>query len=432
MSQVNIFVILGVFVFILLIDLLVSAVKSAMSHARLPYLFNLREKNAQDVDRTIKVIERPRIRTTLRIALILCHVLSAALLLMILIYYFKTLHWGVMLFMVGIGSLVLSVFEFLLEGQILKDPENAAIKLKGVGLFLDVLLVPLSKLMTFLLGEHASQVTLSTMTEEELKNWVEVGPAEGNLEKGERQMIYSIFHFGDTLTREVMVPRIDVLALDINSTIGEARKAFIDAGHSRVPVYEDTIDNVVGLLYAKDLLASLDDQTSIADNRHILRTAFFVPETKKVDELLAEMQKNGVHMTLVVDEYGGVAGVVTLEDIVEEIVGEIYDEYDQVEEQLFQKLSENDYNFLGRVPLDDFNDVTGLNIATDNADTLGGFLYGELGHIPAPGELVQAGGVDFVIEEVIGRRILKVRAHLQDVHLSETNNVDEKETTHAD
>ncbi len=421
------------FVIFFLVDLLVSSVKSAMSHARLPYLFNLREKNQESVDRTIKVIERPRLRTTLRLALIFSHILVAGLLLLILQYYLPDLHWGMHLLLLALlGILILSAFEFFLEGLILKNPEEAAIKLTGVSLFLDIIFMPVSCLMTLLLGKHASVVTLATMTDEELRNWVEVGPAEGSLEKGEREMIYSIFRFGDTLAREVMVPRIDVLALDINTTIGEARKTFIEAGHSRVPVFEDTIDNVIGLLYAKDLLISLDDDTSIAENRQILRTAYFVPEAKKVDELLAEMQSRGVHMTLVVDEYGGVAGVVTLEDIVEEIVGEIRDEYDEIEEQLYQQVSDDEYIFLGRVDLDDFNEVTGLSLATDNADTLGGFIYGEMGHVPCAGEHIKTEGVDFIVEEVIGRRILKVRAHLPEAHSPQNLPTSEKEAQHGD
>jgi len=225
-------------------------------------------------------------------------------------------------------------------------------------------------------------------------------------------MIYSIFHFGETLTKEVMVPRIDVLALDINTTISEARQEFIKAGHSRVPVYEDTIDNVVGLLYAKDLLSVVDGSDTIAQQRRLLRPAYFVPETKKVDELLTEMQSRGVHMAVVVDEYGGVAGVVTLEDIMEEIVGEIRDEYDQAEELTVQKLSEDEYLFLGRATIDEVNDFTGLHLSKEHADTLGGLIYSELGRVPQPGEVVYESGAELTVEEVVARRILKVRVHL--------------------
>ena len=176
------------------------------------------------------------------------------------------------------------------------------------------------------------------------------------------------------MAREIMVPRIDVLALDVTSTIGEARAALIEAGHSRAPVFEDTIDNVIGLLYAKDLLAIRDDSQTLDAQRQIMRKAYFVPEAKKVDDLLAEMQSLGVHMALVVDEYGGVAGVVTLEDIVEEIVGEIRDEYDEKEETLYQEVSENEYLVSGRISLDDFNELMDSHITAEKSETLGGYI----------------------------------------------------------
>ena len=157
------------------------------------------------------------------------------------------------------------------------------------------------------------------------------------MEPDERKMIYSIFQFGDTLCREIMVPRIEVLALDVNTPLNTAINQLVESGHSRAPVYEDVIDNVVGLLYAKDLLKMHTGPTDKQTIRKFLRPAYFVPESKKVDELLAEMQAKGIHLAVVVDEYGGMAGLVTLEDIVEEIVGEIRDEYDQSEELLVAK-----------------------------------------------------------------------------------------------
>jgi CBS domain containing-hemolysin-like protein len=206
-----------------------------------------------------------------------------------------------------------------------------------------------------------------------------------------------------------MVPRMDVLALEVNTTISDARHEFIKAGHSRVPVYEDSIDNVVGLLYAKDLLAVVDGADTIAAQRRLLRQAYFVPEAKKVDELLAEMQSRGVHMVLVVDEYGGVAGVVTLEDIVEEIVGEIRDEYDQSEEKLYEQVDENTYLILGRATIDEFNLITDGSLSDEYADTLGGFIYGQLGRVPQPGEVVTTENLEFTVEQVVARRIIKVK-----------------------
>lgn len=393
------------------LDLLISAAKSAFSHVRLPYLISLREKEPGKVDRTIALIEKVGLRTSLRLGLALAHFLVAGVAAVIVIQILKIpSFWALLGIIIGIMLLV-SVFEYLLERRILDAPEKSAIGFTGFAALLDFFFLPATKLMTALLGTHAEKVTLS-VTDEALRDWVEVGQPESTLEKGEREMIYSIFHFSETLTREIMVPRIDVLALDVNTTIRDARKEFINAGHSRVPVYEDTVDNVVGLLYAKDLLGVVDGNDTIAQQRKLLRPAYFVPEAKKVDELLTELQLRGVHMAVVVDEYGGVAGVVTLEDIMEEIVGEIRDEYDQAEERLYEETGSGEYVFLGRATIDEFNEATGLHLSKEHADTLGGLIYSELGRVPQPGEVVNEQGVEFTVEEVIARRILKVKARM--------------------
>jgi len=403
----------GLFVVIILLDLYFSAIKAAFTYARLPYLLNLKEQNESDLHRAIKVMERPRVRTTLRLAVLTTHLLTGGLLVLLLSRSVLKDSNAWIYFLCLLGALfVLAILEYLIEGVVLKSPESAVLKLARPALALDFLYAPLAWLTTTLLGEKASVATLETMTEAELRNWVEEGQPQGSLEKGERQMIYSIFHFGDTFAREVMVPRVDVLAVDVTSTIGEARQALLDSGHSRVPVFEETVDNVIGLLYAKDLLAVQNDNLTLDSQRQILREAYFVPEAKKVDELLEEMQARGVHMALVVDEYGGVAGVVTLEDIVEEIVGEIRDEYDEEEENLYQLIDDHEYIFSGRISLDDFNELMESHVSAENADSLGGFIYGELGHVPLMGETISVDGITLKVEDVIGRRILKVRAKI--------------------
>ncbi|HEX7433564.1 MAG TPA: hemolysin family protein, partial [Anaerolineaceae bacterium] len=192
----------------------------------------------------------------------------------------------------------------------------------------------------------------------------------------------------------------------------DAVETLARSGHSRVPVYEETIDNVVGMLYAKDLLRSRRVENAPGGLRDLLRPAYFVPEAKKVDELLTEMQSRRVHLAVVVDEYGGVAGLVALEDIVEEIVGEIRDEYDQSEELLYQQITPDEYVFQGKIDLDDFNEVMGSHLTKEVADTLGGFIYGQIGRIPAIGEKIEIEeqGLKLTVDQVIGRRIRKVRA----------------------
>ena len=405
-DQIGLWIALAVAVFFCL---LASAAKSAFTHARLPYLLGLASGHNAKIDQTIQLFSKTGLRTALRLGLIICHFIVAAVVVLICDRIFAVQsYWLVALIVFG-SFLILSTFEFLIERNILDEPDQAAVTWTGIAAFTSFLLSPLTHLMTSVLGEHAEKVTL-TVTDESLRDWVENEQPESTLEKGEREMIYSIFRFSETMAKEIMVPRMDVLAIEVNTTISDARHEFIKAGHSRVPVYEDSIDNVVGLLYAKDLLAVVDGNDTIAAQRRLLRQAYFVPEAKKVDELLTEMQSRGVHMVLVVDEYGGVAGVVTLEDIVEEIVGEIRDEYDQGEEKLYEQLDENTYLVLGRATIDEFNLITNGSLSDEYADTLGGFIYGQLGRVPQPGEIVTDDKFEFTVEQVVARRIIKVRA----------------------
>ena len=254
---------------------------------------------------------------------------------------------------------------------------------------------------------------LPIVTEEEIKTLVDAGEESGMLEEDEKEMIYSIFEFGETLAREVMVSRVDIVALDAETPLMDAMDVIIKHNHSRVPVYQDNIDNVIGVLYAKDLLKVLREKGREAANQiklsDIVRPAAFTPESKKVDELLEDMQKRRIHMAIVIDEYGGTAGLVTIEDILEEIVGEIQDEYDQAEEALIQDLGENEWLIDARANLSDINDLLKCNIPIDESDTLGGFIYESLGKVPLPGDEVQHEDLLLKVVNVAGRRIGKIR-----------------------
>ncbi len=239
---------------------------------------------------------------------------------------------------------------------------------------------------------------------------VDAGEEGGVIEQEEKAMIYSIFQLGDTLAREVMVPRIDIRAFEADTPLLEAANAMLDSGYSRAPVYTDSIDNIVGLVYLKDLLATWLKEHENRPIKHYLREAYFVPEAKKLDDLLAEMQAKQIHMAIVVDEYGGTAGLVTIEDIVEEIVGEIRDEYDVEEEASFQQIGEREYIFSGGIDLDDVNRLMDAELVKDTSETLGGFIYSQLGRVPAAGDRIEAGGLVLIVEEVSGRRIHRVRA----------------------
>lgn len=269
------------------------------------------------------------------------------------------------------------------------------------------LIVRLSNGLSGLMGGEPLK-SMPFITEKEIMTMVDAGQEVGVIEEDEKEMIYSVFAFGDTLAREVMVPRIDVVALDVEASLEEALDVVIRAGHSRIPTYEGTVDNIIGVLYAKDLLKLWRDKREAVTLREVLRPAHFVPESKHVDELLEDMQQRKVHMAIVVDEYGGTAGVVTTEDIVEEIMGEIQDEYDS-EEPVVEQTADGEFIFNARVDLDDVNRLMGTEFPTEMDDTLGGFIYSQLGKVPVPGEVVHFDGLVIEVLTVTGRRIRQVR-----------------------
>lgn len=278
-------------------------------------------------------------------------------------------------------------------------------------------------------GEPATH-GLPFVIEEEIKTLVDAGEEGGFIEEEEKEMIYSIFEFGDTLAREVMVPRIDMIAIEVNTSILEALEVVIQAGHSRIPVFEETIDNILGILYAKDLLQYWRSDASSLKLRNILRGVYYIPETKKVDELLQELQQRKVHIAIVVDEYGGTAGLVTIEDILEEIVGEIQDEYDS-EEAFMEVISEDEIIFNGRMDLDDVNHIMGLELPTDRSDTLGGLVYSNLGRVPAIGDKVTIQNVEITVLSVMRRQIKKVKVVRTEDEAGQSNSLEHEANSHS-
>lgn len=246
------------------------------------------------------------------------------------------------------------------------------------------------------------------VTEEELRLLVTVGEEEGVLEEAETEMIHSIFEFADTPVREVMIPRIDVVALESHITVNQAVDQALEGGFSRIPVYEETIDNIIGVLYTKDMLKQLREEHDALPIRSLVRPAYFVPETKKLDDLLREIRQKRVHLAIVIDEYGSVSGLVTIEDLVEEIVGDIQDEFDR-EEKLYEQVNEHEYVFSAKISIDEFNELMDTKLEHEDYDTLGGFLYAQLDKIPVAGDTVTFGSHRFTILTTRGRRIVRVQ-----------------------
>lgn len=326
---------------------------------------------------------------------------------------------------VGLIWLLLLAIQIVARGWALRQPETVALSIARTVDLVAVVLAPLSILLRRLASSargDADEVTAESvfLSEDGLRFLIHVGEGEGVIEEDEKQMIAGIFEFGETTVREIMVPRLDIVAVEVTAPLSQALDLIIGNGHSRIPVYEDSIDHLLGVLYAKDLLLCLRDGSQDISVRQLLRKAYFVPQSKKLDELFEEMQAHRIHMALAVDEYGGTAGLVTIEDLLEEIVGEIQDEYDSEEPQL-KKLAPEIYIFNARYDIDEVSRLIDVDLSAgrENIDTLGGFIYSQLGRVPEQGESIQFKDWRFTVLSVDSRRIEEVRV---EPHHSADNN----------
>ena len=247
-----------------------------------------------------------------------------------------------------------------------------------------------------------------SVSEEELLALAGTAAEQDVIELEERALIESIIEFGDTIAREVMVPRTDMVTIGADFQIDAAIEVAILHGYSRLPAYGDGIDDIVGIVYAKDLMRAERDEAEAEEVSTLLRPAVYVPETKRVPDLLRQMQDERFHIAIVIDEYGGTAGMVTLEDLIEELVGEIRDEFD-VEEPMVEPLPNGGVRVNARMPIDEVNDLLRLTVPEGDWDTVGGFLYSQLGRVPAEGETVEFDGHELRAEKVQARRIGRVR-----------------------
>ena len=345
-----------------------------------------------------------------------------------------------------VGVTVILSFFTLVFGEIapkslaIQHAERLALNLGGVVRFLSIVARPAVVLVSFLsdlivrpFGAHA-RFTNPILTEEELKMLVEAGEEEGVLQEEEKEMIHSIFDFTDTVARQVMVPRTDMDAAPVTTTLDELLDVITESGHSRIPIYEENVDNIIGVVHAKDLLPVLRQDKRLFDMRSVMRQAYFIPETKDVGELLAEFKRGNVQMAIVRDEYGGTAGLVTVEDLLEEIVGEIRDEYD-VEEPLIEVIDHDHAVVSSRMSIDDLNDQMDMDIPeSEEYETIGGFVFDLFGRQPEEGELISWSNLDFVVHSLEGRldRIEVVRTDRpkEDEETAGTNGKSKRDNGH--
>lgn len=319
-------------------------------------------------------------------------------------------------------TIILSYFT-LIFGELvpkriaMKYYEKIAFATIGVIRFISIVTAPFVRFLTFSTNIVSKVFGISgneeeTVTEEEIRMMVDVGEEKGSIDKEEREMINNVFEFNDKTASEIMVPRKEVYALDMNLSISKVIEEISDNEdfrYSRIPVYDETIDEIKGIVYIKDILLSTKNKSVKVKN--LVKEAYYIPETKPLNELFEDLRKNRKQIAIVVDEYGGTAGIVTMEDILEEIVGEIYDEYDLVENNI-EKIDENTYVLNGSVSVGDVEKALDIEIPEGDYETISGYLIEELGRIPDEKEkpVIETDEVIYKIEAVKDKRIIKIKA----------------------
>lgn len=367
----------------------------------------------------VRLVEHPeRFLNPVLLLVLICQLVSATLVGVLASAWLGA--WGVLVGTVFEVIVIFVLFEAVPKNWAVHNTERAALFtapiVTAIVSFPPVRAVSavLIGLANLLIGRHGdADVPPPRVTESELLAMADVAQQEDVIELHERRFIHSIIDFGDAVVREVMVPRLDMFTLEADSTVSDALERVLSAGRSRIPVHSaGDVDDVVGIAYAKDLMRAEHDGRGADVVREHLRPAHFVPETKRLTALLREMQDAKFHMSIVVDEYGSTVGLVTLEDLIEELVGEIVDEYD-VEEPVVETLADGSVVVTARMAIDDVDELLGTELPQEGWDTVGGLMLAVSGHVPAEGEAVDVDGVRLVATRVQGRRISRVRIERQ-------------------
>lgn len=332
-------------------------------------------------------------------------------------------------------TMILSYFS-LVFGELvpkrlaMRNSEKIAFGTIGIVRTISVITSPFVKLLTASTNGISkifgiSETDEETVTEEEIRMMVDVGEEKGSIEEEERELINNVFEFNDKVVSEIMIHRKDIYAIDINSDVGDILKDLNEYKYSRIPVYEENVDNIVGLLFIKDLIANMNKKEKVKIS-NLLREAYFVSENKQINELFRDLQRNKHQLAIVLDEYGGTAGLVTMEDIIEELVGNIFDEYDD-EEKDYEKIDDNTYMISGSVSIHDLRKILNVEIPEGEYDTLSGYLIEELGRIPSDDEnpIIETEKVTYKIEEYEDRRIIWVKACRNNIAEQDEENDDE-------
>jgi putative hemolysin len=405
-------VILAIVILLFVASIVFVAAETALLRTNLPRALALRAEGRRGANRLVRVLEQDLAHTANTIVLLVsASQLTCASLVGILVKDVAGTYGAVLA--IGIEIIAFYVLsEAAPKTWVIQHTDTAALRSAGLLWFVSTFpplrwfargLVGLANII--LPGKGIQRGPF--VSEAEIRQMADLAAHEAAIELEESELIHSIFEFGDTVVREVMKPRTDMVTVEADATVEHTIDSAIEAGYSRIPVVEDDPDHVVGVAILKDLVRKREAGRGHDTVRDYVRPAHFVPESKRVAELLREMQTQKFHLALVVDEYGGTAGLVTLEDLLEEIVGEITDEYD-VDEPIVERLTDGRLRVPGRTPIDDLSEQLGLELPNVEWDTVGGLVFNTLGHVPAPGETLVVGPIELCAEDVQDRRIVSV------------------------
>lgn len=416
---------------LILLNAFFAASEIAVISANKNRIISLAKEGDKRAKSLIKLVEEPnRFLATIQIGITLAGFLASAsaavsiskhvskILVKINIPFITNASDAISLILVTIllSYLTLVLGELLPKRLALQNSEKVALFVANPIIFISKVTLPFVKILTFSTNIfvrlfHADVNKIEEkITEEEIRMMINVGEENGVLNETEKEMIDGIFEFDNTLAKKVMTPRTNVFSIDINTPIDEMVDEILEEQYSRIPIFDDTRDNILGILYMKDLFTEIlkKDKSDITIKK-LLRPAYFVPETKNIDILFRELQKSKNHMAILVDEYGSFSGIVTIEDLIEEVMGNIFDEHDEDFEynEFIQKLDNNTYIVNGLVSIDEINEKLNLKLPEEHFDTIGGFVIDLIGNIPDEGEesVVEYGEIIFKVEKIIGRRI---------------------------
>jgi len=408
-----------IFLFFILIALsaFFSGSEAAFFSLSKEMIERLKESTSRASRRIVNLLAKPRfLLITILVGNTLVNVAAATIAALLTADFSSHLQFSenlAILIEVVVVTLVLLIFSeltpkiFAVKNSY-KFASAVSIPLQIINFITYPIVVVLDKFPTLISGLMATRIKKHLLSKEELKTLLEVSEEKGALEEDEKEMIHSIFEFSKTTVKEIMVPRIDMVCVEKGTLLNDLIDIIKTRGHTRIPLYDDKVDNILGVIHAKELLPFINDPSQKVDLVSYARAALFVPESKLIDELLKDFQIEKQHMAIVVDEYGGTAGLITLEDVIEEIVGEIQDEYDR-EKPLFKKIDDNHFLVDAKIDLDELNDELDMNLPGDQSfESLGGFIFNQTGSVPETKQEIEYGRYKFIIEKIDRNRILEV------------------------